>query len=323
MARWNPQRYQDEGEKQGIDPGVLDAASKAIANIQAVNPSLPPILTLMHLSKVTEVNYPYLREIVGRKIDPYKSFALRKRTPGLHRTRTIHVPEDYLLTVQRWISRAILRQAAPHSASFGYHPGSSPVTAARRHRNAKWLIKIDLKDFFDNIREPAVFDVFRSLGYGSLISFEMARIVTRAPDAKRAQIAIDEHRIPFYSVDSNGFLPQGAPTSPMLSNLVMRGLDAKLQELANEHDFRYSRYADDLVFSCRDQKSRSAAQTLRDAALQALRAGGFTPNMRKTTIVAPGGRKIVLGLLGAVEVQGFFWGLFVIQAADGTICADG
>lgn len=295
MAYWNPQRYQDEGEQQGIEQSVLNSAVLAIQQIQRVNPSLPPLLTLMHLSKASGIHYPYLRKIVGRKIDPYKSFSLKKRTPGLRRTRTIHVPDDKLLDVQRWISASILRKVQPHSSSFGYHPGSSPVAAARRHLNARWLIKIDLADFFDNIREPAVFDVFRSLGYGKLISFELTRIITKSSEVN---IPIPSaNAIPFYSSGTNGFLPQGAPSSPMMSNLVMRKTDDTLNRLSLERDFRFTRYADDLVFSTTAKKSRYEAEELRTAVIDILRNNGFTPNLRKTTIVGPGGRKIVLGLL--------------------------
>lgn len=296
MRPWNPQRYRAAGEKEGIDDAVLDAAIAAIERIQAVNAALPPLLTLMHLSKETGISYRFLRRVVGRRVDPYSSFALRKRTPGLRRTRTIHIPDDVVLKLQRWISQAILKQVRPHKASFGYHPGSSPEFAARQHLNARWLVKIDLADFFDNIREPAVYDVFRSLGYSDLLSFELARIVTRAELATEKAGDTETHAIPFYATNSNGFLPQGAPTSPMMSNLVMRSADGVLMDLAKRYGYRYSRYADDLVFSCATKSTRRKAQQLQIEAIDILRECGFTPNQRKCKIVAPGGRKMVLGL---------------------------
>ena len=95
-----------------------------------------------------------------------------------------------------------------------------------------------------------------------------------------------------------GALPQGAPTSPMLSNLVMRKFDEALEEYANTRGLCVTRYADDIVFSTADQAftRADAAQVTVDVAAT-LRRFGLLVNAVKTKIVPPGARKVVLGLV--------------------------
>ena len=94
-----------------------------------------------------------------------------------------------------------------------------------------------------------------------------------------------------------GYLPQGAPTSPMLSNLVMRELDGIIQRLADAAGLTYTRYSDDLTFSTRSKEfSRFKARGFISEVGKALTVFGFQPQHRKTKVVPPGSRKLVLGL---------------------------
>jgi RNA-directed DNA polymerase len=95
-----------------------------------------------------------------------------------------------------------------------------------------------------------------------------------------------------------GHLPQGAPTSPRIANLVARELDAALMVVAESHGLTYTRYADDLTFSTHQHNlNRSAVRDVIGKVCSAIAANGFTPNTAKTTVSPPGTRKIVLGLL--------------------------
>ncbi len=83
----------------------------------------------------------------------------------------------------------------------------------------------------------------------------------------------------------------------MLSNLIMHDIDQRLTELAKKFGMRFTRYADDIVFSCTDKRSGSSVRLIRNQILKILNEAGFRPNLRKTVIRGPGDRKVVLGML--------------------------
>lgn len=311
MEPWHSQRYIDAGRKAGVDEDTLQNAV-ATAEYTARQPhSGPPILTLGHLAHYCGIDAARLRLYVARQDDdPYREFSIRKKPVAGQppRFRTIAVPEPQLLTVQSWIATEILRNAPCHHASTAFAPGCRLAAAASRHCNSQWMVKIDLKDFFESITEIDAHRVFCERGYQPLVAFELARLCTRLRDKHReANIWLPARRRPdwrrysrnsIYPRTLIGVLPQGAPSSPMLANLAVRDLDEELTETAIACGVRYSRYADDLTFST-DRKSfgRSRAQDLIGRVYETIGNRGLSPNRSKTTIVPPGARKVVLGLL--------------------------
>jgi hypothetical protein len=242
----------------------------------------------------------YLRQIVSRRSGEYKKVLLKKRIPGRTRHREINIPEPQLASVQHWITRNILKVTRAHSSSYAYHPESQAIFAAQPHCGCRWLLKVDLVDFFHSISEQDVYTTFKSLGYPPLLSFELARLTTMVSDSSklaRPDFAEKWSSIPAYSRDKEGHLPQGAPTSPMLSNLVMRDLDEQLTRLATRSGFRYTRYADDLAFSTTASVELERVQQLKHSALSTLAMSGYANSQRKTVIRGPGARRIVLGIL--------------------------
>jgi RNA-directed DNA polymerase len=142
------------------------------------------------------------------------------------------------MLVQRWIATYILNSQQVHHCSFAFSPKASILKCATRHVGARWLIKLDVAGFFGSVTEIQVYRVFRSLGYQPLISFELARLTTHAPEESARyefpQWRAKPHQSPIIDYWDNriGYLPQGAPTSPMLSNLIMRDTDAVIEEIA-------------------------------------------------------------------------------------------
>ena len=293
------QRYRSQGRRLGINPTTLDHAVAAIERIRRTDPRLTPVLTLRHLSELTGAPYGYLRRVVARRLGRYRHVLLRKPVPGRSRHRLISIPPKDLLAVQQWIVADILSHTRPSRASFAYHPESSPVLAAEEHCGCAWLLKVDIQDFFHSITEGQVSAIFYQLGYPRLLSFEFARLVTMQVDspALRRYPAVRWPVIPYYHCTYEGVLPQGAPTSPMLSNLAMRELDERLIRRAREHGMRYTRYADDLAFSCGADRDRVHVERFKRLVLHELSREGFRPNLRKTVIRGPGSRRIVLGML--------------------------
>lgn len=299
---WSSQHYLAQGRKLHLSPALLQEAVKQSRRLVQHRPqSLPVLLTLCHLARRTGIAYSSLRAYVGRQaIEPYRRFRIRKRSGGIRR---ICVPEPALGAVQTWIAENILQRAEVHPASHAFKKGDSIARCAEAHAGARWLVKMDIADFFGSVSEIDVYRVFKSLGYNPLVSFELARICTELPvqSAKHALSSWNLHHvrrgIPTYSQQYVGRLPQGAPSSPMLANLTMIETDQRLTEIATSFGVKYTRYSDDLTFSTAGDFDKVSAYALIEQVATVLKSRNLFPNRAKTTVVHPGARRVVLGLL--------------------------
>jgi RNA-directed DNA polymerase len=313
MTDWKPQPYRRTGRDHGVPDAVLDAAVATGEKVVAVHPSLPPILTLGHLAHLCGVDYKDLRAYASRdEPDPYKLFRIRKRpqSDGTLQFRLICVPQAKLAEVQRWIAKNVLTYGRPHAASTAFSPGAKLIDAVRPHCGSRWIVKVDVRRFFESISEISAYKAFRQLGYQPLVSFELARLCTRvaAPGRHRRtnrwyrRAPLHVATIRNYAFRRLGHLPQGAPTSPMLANLVMRGADDALAAVARSFDVTYTRYADDLTFSTASKNfDRDKAGDLIQHVYRILGRFGLEPNLAKTQVIPPRARKVVLGLLADQE----------------------
>ena len=257
---------------------------------------LEPILSLGHLAHLTGLSYRFLRGVASRDRDAYLDLVQRKRDGS---SRPISSPEPPLMDVQRWILRSVLGNIDNHSASYAYVKGRSIQQCAQQHVGTKWLVKLDLHNFFGSIDESQVFHTFHRMGYPRLISFELARICTRL-DSRAPRIRNQSKQytqIPSYSDHLRGHLPQGAPTSGALANAAAFGLDTRLAAIANDNDCVYTRYSDDLTFSPVGDFDRKAASKLIARVETAIRLEHFDVHHKKTRVVPPGARHVVLGLM--------------------------
>jgi RNA-directed DNA polymerase len=300
---WDPRAFRQGAIAAGRDVSVIHAGEIAARLIKQVDPNFPVILTLSHLGFLVDIAPGLLREIVDRKTDPYRTFRLKKRgSPGRGSARsrpfrTICVPEPALMKTQRWIAQNILNVAKPHDSSYAFAPGRSLMGAADRHAGCKWLVKLDVHSFFESIKEPSVYRLFRTLGYGELVSFELTRLCTRQDTLQvRSDYSVRD-TVPYWRRRPPGYLPQGAPTSPMLANLVVRDLDIRLNAIAQRYGWIYTRYADDLAFSTTERSSRGQAMHVASLAEREMSAFGLSSNRQKTTVIPAGSRKILLGVL--------------------------
>lgn len=299
---WSSQLYLAKGKELQISKVLLDEAVKQSRRLAQRRPkSLPVILTLNHLAQRAQVPYSALRAYVSRDaVDPYRHFRIRKRSGG---RRLICVPETKLAAVQTWIAESILQRVEVHPASHAFKKGDHIARCAEVHAGARWLVKMDIADFFGSVSEIDVYRVFKFLGYNPLVSFELARICTELP-AHSAKYALPSwkrhkirHEITGYSQQYIGRLPQGAPSSPMLANLTMVKTDERLTEIAKTYGMLYTRYSDDLTFSTTGDFDKVRAHALIEEVAKVLKSRNLFPNREKTTIVHPGARRVVLGLL--------------------------
>lgn len=168
----------------------------------------------------------------------YVEFEIPKAKGG---TRKIAAPRTPLRKVQRKILDEILAKIPLHDACHGFVPSRSTVTNATPHLRAAIVLKLDLKDFFPTVHYRRVKGLFQFLGYNEEVAATLAGLTTYRPKLDNGHVVWP------------GVLPQGAPTSPALANLVSRRLDARLGKLAEKYGAAYTRYADDLTFSFREQ----------------------------------------------------------------------
>ena len=305
MSAWHPQQYRREALEQGADRKIVEYAARTGARTVQRHKDRIPVLSLGHLAHMAEVPYQFLRSTISRRIDPYRLFRIRKQgISDTDRYRVICIPDPALLRVQSWIAQNILSTAAPHYASTGFAKGNNIVSAAHIHCNARWLIKLDIKSFFESITEISAYRAFMSLGYQPLVALELARICSRV--RSQPGIYVDgrwharswKYKIKDYESWQLGYLPQGAPTSPMLSNLSVIAFDEDVDTVASISGLRYSRYADDLTLSVDSGTfSRSKAAKAIGEIYKIMARHGFSPNRTKTQVRPPGARKVVLGLL--------------------------
>jgi retron-type reverse transcriptase len=206
-----------------------------------------------------------------RAIEPrYRTFEIPKRAGG---HRTIHAPDDRLKEIQRRILHRVLKGLRAHPAVHGFEEGRSIVTNARPHVGKAVVIGMDIRDFFSETTTNVVFEYFRGIGWSRKTAGELNRLCTW-----------------------RGSLPQGAPTSPRLSNLVNYRMDARLAGLARSVGADYTRYADDLTFSLVSDE-RNTVQGLIRTASETIREQGYEPRSDKLTVRRRHQRQEVTGLV--------------------------
>lgn len=222
------------------------------------------------------------------KISHYKTFLIAKKRGG---TRKISAPMPRLKRLQYWILDNILNKIQLHDAAHGFVPGRSIVTNAQPHVGAGFVVNMDLKDFFPTITFRRIKGLFCKLGYSEQVATILA-LVCSEPDVD--QVALDDQT--FYVARSERHLPQGAPTSPAISNLLCRKLDRRMSGLASNLGFAYTRYADDLTFSA----GREAAAHLQKLLWRTgcvITEEGFSVHPEKTRIMPCGSRQEVTGIV--------------------------
>lgn len=299
---WPRHLVTQRAAEMGMSPHQIRAVFGVLDRLE--QNGLPPILSLRHLCLLTGASYKFLRRVIGRSegFHAYKRFYIDKRSGG---RRLIHEPHAMLKHVQRWLNVNLFHRIRVHHSSYAFSEHASIVKCATRHCGARWLVKIDIKNFFESMRETELCSVLIDLGYPSLVAFEISRLCTypyRDDHPRysiprwRAQAISKNYSISAYNVDQIGHLPQGAPTSPLVANILCREMDAAFCSTAHSLGWEYTRYADDISFSCLDG-SREAVKALLKESRRILVSSGFEINQSKTSISPPGARKVVLGLL--------------------------
>lgn len=228
---------------------------------------LPPIPSEGTLPLFLGISSKTIFSIRIRPRKHYRSFTLKKKDGT---SRQIDTPRTYLKVIQWWILDNILSHVKIADNVFGFVAGRSAIQNAQFHLGQKHLLNIDIKQFFPSITVDQSRAIFQSLGYHQEVAKMLAELC-----------CLDDR------------LPQGAPTSPAIANLVLRELDQTLSLLVARDGGRYSRYADDLTFS---SQSRITTEFL-DLVRQAVADTGFELKADKTRFRGSEGRMEITGIV--------------------------
>jgi hypothetical protein len=198
-----------------------------------------------------------------------------------------------LKQAQHWILRNIAEKLLVHGAVHGFLPGRSTLTNAAAHANPRVVVKMDIKDFFPTVTLPRVRGLFRKAGYREQVATLLALLCTESP-----REVVEHNGQTYYVALGPRALPQGAPTSPALTNTLCLGMDRRLSALAKRLGWRYTRYADDLTLSLpRDHKDKPRLGTLVGTVRRIVEDEGFTIHPNKTRVTRAGARQTITGLV--------------------------
>ena len=279
--------------------------TEALAYADALdNKGLPVIFDVGHLAFILNKDMKEMALITMNASQLYRYFAIKKRNGGLRR---IMAPYRNLQAAQLWIKESILDKIQYSNCVTAFVSGRNTSMNAKAHEGRKYVLKFDLKDFFESINIVRVISAFRWMGYDGRVALCLARICTAKIDEYNIYKQLeDQPEVQALFEDMrNSYLPflmQGAPTSLGLANIVCGRLDKRLNGYALKHGISYTRYADDITFSSDDKVLLPSVNFIR----KVVNSEGFLLNEKKTELLHEGNRQIVTGLLidGHVRVPG-------------------
>lgn len=204
----------------------------------------------------------------------YRQFEIGKRGGGI---RVISSPKTFLKVLQYWLLDYFLFRLHVHPNCHSYQRGRSILTNALPHVGFAYVANIDIEDYFGSINSKMIQNLLSNNAFGNSLSHSISRLVTL-----------------------DNALPQGAPTSPVISNAYLFDFDSAMTKYAEAKCLAYSRYADDITISGQARESILDAIGLAE---KLLRDSGLKINEKKTRIASQGGQQRVTGVVVNVKPQ--------------------
>lgn len=217
----------------------------------------------------------------------YRQFQIRKKTPGKFRTITAPRNNSFklILSYMNEIFKAVY---TPSKYAMGFTEGRSVVTNAEAHKGKNYVLNIDLEDFFPSIEERRV--CARIQVKPCKFPYEVAKIIAGLCAMKEVRTSEQGEKHEVY------VLPQGAPTSPILTNMICDRLDHFLAGLAARYGLTYTRYADDITFSSMHYVYKKDGEFMKELE-RIITSQGFRMNSGKTRLQVRGHRQEVTGVI--------------------------
>lgn len=266
---WNvsddiPEEYLDNPNVKRLNYYNLPIIDNLVVLFKALNLTLNDVKMLFYSN--------------NRRAFLYRNVEISKKNGGI---RVLNVPNDKLKSIQSAINRVILSKFNISRYATGFVKGKGICDNAIPHIKAKTLMKIDIKDFFPSINFYQVFKQFLFFGYGKKVSNVLARIC----------------------VDANMKLPQGAPTSPALSNLICLKLDARISAYCEKKSLIFTRYADDITISSNSKLSKNEILKIKNIISVILLDEGFVMNQQKFHYFYQGSRFLITGIVANEKIS--------------------
>jgi len=217
----------------------------------------------------------------------YVTFSLPKRSGG---RRLIMAPKRRLKAIQRKLLALVVEKLPVSEQAHAFRRGHSIRTGAEPHVGKRFVLKLDLKDFFPSVTFARVRGLLIAYGYSYPVASTLGVLMT---EAERQPVEVDGTI--FHVPLGDRHCVQGAPTSPGICNALLLRLDHRLAGLARKRGLVYTRYADDLSFS--GEMDRIAARKLRSVVGQIIGEEGVTLNAEKTRLMGQGSRQTVTGVV--------------------------
>lgn len=271
------------------DFDLKNRAERAEAN------GLPKLETAEALAEAMGISVSRLRWFTyQRPADTgthYRRWTIPKRTGG---ERVITSPKHDLMAAQHWALRNVFEKLPVHGAAHGFLPGRSVATNAAVHAGADLVVKVDIKDFFPTITWKRVKGLLRKAGMAEQVATLLSLLVCEAP---RQLVELKGKSL--WVATGAPALPQGAPTSPAVTNAICWRMDRRLSGFARKVGFTYTRYADDLAFSYRkaEGKKRVPVGILFEGIKAVLKSEGFVLHPDKTAVLRRGTQQRITGLV--------------------------
>lgn len=272
---------------EGVSGGLNEKATNSDKLRQL---GLPVFASVSELAEAMGIGVGQLRFLsYHRKASTtthYRRFQIPKKTGGV---RNISAPMPRLKKAQHWLLENVLYKLTTHNAAHGFVPQRSILSNAQAHVGSNVVINIDLKDFFPTISFRRIKGLFAAMGYSEQIATIFALVCS---EPVTDEVQIDGKT--YYVARGERFLPQGAPTSPAITNLICFRLDHRFAGVAKKQGWTYTRYADDLTFSSRDGQNvnRILWQTR-----QIIDNEGFVVHPDKVQVMRKGSRQEVTGIV--------------------------
>ena len=238
---------------------------------------VPIIFDQYHFSSLVGYDYKYILGMSNVPKKFYKEYKLKKRHGGL---RIIDEPLPDLKNIQEWILDNILMCACRPTyisrAAKAFLPNKNIKDNAKYHLEQRMLVCLDIHNFFGSIKRNKVYHVFSNFGYSKQLCTMLSYICTL-----------------------DNVLPQGSPTSPMLSNLIFKPADDEIFLYCKEHNIVYTRYADDMTFSSDKINVKCLISFIRTVVHKL----GLKLNDEKIKVMSRGNAQLVTGIVVNKKLQ--------------------
>lgn len=241
------------------------------ANPLIVN-NLPVIYSINHFSSLVGYNVSYLKRAVKFQKFFYRKFKINKRNG---KKRTLYEPLPSLKEIQLWILDEILYKQKVSRYAKAYVPNRSIKEHTIYHTDEPFVLTLDIKEFFKTIKFELVEKLFLNMGY----SGKMSNLFTK--------LCFLENE-----------LPQGAPTSPYISNLILKDFDNEISNYCMSNKIKFTRYADDLAFS-----GNLNADEIEKLVKNELFKIGLELNEKKTKLMRPNQPQLISGIIVNKKAQ--------------------